>query len=108
MRILWNRRKRSSASKLVYSNNYLKLRVSHSFYFFSIILKLFQCEEKDFYQLHELIIKKASGKFSPINVSSQNHYGLAITLKLLLGSLAQAKSEQPLLFEGTTLTKKMG
>jgi dedicator of cytokinesis protein 3 len=58
--------------------------------------------------LHELIIKKASGKFSPINVSSQNHYGVAISLKLLFGALSQAKLEQPLLFEGTTLTRKMG
>lgn len=61
--------------------------------------KIFQCEEKDFHQLHELIIKKASGKFSPINASGQNHYGLVVSLKLLHGGLGQAKLEQPLLFQ---------
>ncbi|XP_055698123.1 dedicator of cytokinesis protein 3 isoform X2 [Phlebotomus papatasi] len=70
--------------------------------------KIFQCEEKDFHQLHELIIKKASGKFSPINASGQNHYGLVVSLKLLHGGLGQAKLEQPLLFQGTTITRKMG
>ncbi|XP_055588289.1 dedicator of cytokinesis protein 3 isoform X2 [Uranotaenia lowii] len=70
--------------------------------------KIFQCEEKDFHQLHELIIKKASGKFQPINASAQGHYGLVVSLKLIHGGLNQARIEQPVLFQGTAITKKIG
>lgn len=71
--------------------------------------KIFQGEEKDFHQLHELIIKKASGKFLPINANgTQNQYGLVVSLKLLHGGLGQARIDQPLLFQGTTITKKIG
>ena len=35
--------------------------------------KVFQCEDKEFYQLHDFIIRKQTGKFSPL--SSQQHYG---------------------------------
>lgn len=70
--------------------------------------KLFQCDEKDYYQLHELIIKKASGKFSPITTGSQGQYGLVVSLKLIHGALNQARVEQPLLFQGTTITRKIG
>ncbi|XP_058454302.1 dedicator of cytokinesis protein 3 isoform X2 [Malaya genurostris] len=70
--------------------------------------KIFQCEEKDYHQLHELIIKKASGKFQPINASTQSHYGLVVSLKLIHGGLGQAKIEQPILFQGTAITKKIG
>ncbi|XP_053657758.1 dedicator of cytokinesis protein 3 [Anopheles marshallii] len=70
--------------------------------------KIFQCEEKDYHQLHELIIKKASGKFQPINASTQGHYGLVVSMKLLHGEISQAKLEQPILFQGTAITKKIG
>ncbi|XP_052865732.1 dedicator of cytokinesis protein 3 isoform X1 [Anopheles cruzii] len=70
--------------------------------------KIFQCEEKDYHQLHELIIKKASGKFQPINASPQGQYGLVVSMKLLHGELGQAKLEQPMLFQGTAITKKVG
>ncbi|XP_040151946.1 dedicator of cytokinesis protein 4 isoform X2 [Anopheles arabiensis] len=70
--------------------------------------KIFQCEEKDYHQLHELIIKKASGKFQPINASTQSHYGLVVSMKLLHGEIGQAKLEQPILFQGTAITKKIG
>ncbi|XP_050087293.1 dedicator of cytokinesis protein 3 isoform X2 [Anopheles aquasalis] len=70
--------------------------------------KIFQCEEKDYHQLHELIIKKASGKFQPINASPQGQYGLVVSMKLLHGELSQAKLEQPILFQGAAITKKIG
>ncbi|XP_053698434.1 dedicator of cytokinesis protein 3 isoform X2 [Sabethes cyaneus] len=70
--------------------------------------KIFQCEEKDYHQLHELIIKKTSGKYQPINASTQGHYGLVVSLKLIHGGLGQAKIEQPILFQGTAITKKVG
>ncbi|XP_037027423.1 dedicator of cytokinesis protein 3 isoform X2 [Bradysia coprophila] len=74
--------------------------------------KIFQCEEKDYHQLHELIIKKASGKFSPISsTNSQGSYQkmpLVVSLKLIHGGLSQARSEQPMLFQGSTITKKIG
>ncbi|XP_058116112.1 dedicator of cytokinesis protein 3 [Anopheles ziemanni] len=70
--------------------------------------KIFQCEEKEYHQLHELIIKKASGKFQPINASTQGHYGLVVSMKLLHGEISQVKQEQPVLFQGTAITKKIG
>lgn len=71
--------------------------------------KLFTCEEKDYHQLHELIIKKASGKFSLLNVGGTNNtYGLTVSLKLIHGGLGQAKKDQPLLFQGTKTTTKIG
>lgn len=70
--------------------------------------KLFTCEEKDFHQLHEMIIKKSSGKYSPINANSNNSFGIVVSIKLLHGELFQARQEQPLLFQGTTITRKIG
>lgn len=69
-------------------------------------LKIFSCEEKDFYQLHDLIIKKATGKFNPINTVGSNS-GVAVTLRLIQGGLTQAQIDQPMLFQGT-ITRKMG
>ncbi|XP_037885712.1 dedicator of cytokinesis protein 3 isoform X1 [Glossina fuscipes] len=71
-------------------------------------LKIYQTEDKDFHQLPELIIKKSSGKFQLITTSSQSHQGIVVSLKLLHGGLGQARQEQPLLFQGTTITRKMG
>lgn len=71
--------------------------------------KLFQCEEKDFHQLHEMIIRKTSGKYSPLNANGPSGtYGIVVSVKLLHGELLQARQEQPLLFQGTTITRKMG
>ncbi|XP_032308496.1 dedicator of cytokinesis protein 3 isoform X1 [Drosophila ananassae] len=69
--------------------------------------KLFQSEEKDFHLLPELIIKKSSGKYSPIQ-TTQGTQGIVVSLKLLHGGLGQARQEQPLLFQGSTITRKMG
>lgn len=56
-----------------------------------------------------MIIKKASGKYSPINVNGPNStYGIVVSVKLLHGGLLQARQEQPLLFQGSTITRKMG
>jgi dedicator of cytokinesis protein 3 len=68
--------------------------------------KIFSCEEKDFYQLHELIIKKNTSKFNPINTVGSN-YGIAVSLRLIQGGLGQAQIDQPMLFQGT-ITRKMG
>ncbi|SPP88189.1 blast:Dedicator of cytokinesis protein 3 [Drosophila guanche] len=70
--------------------------------------KLYQSEEKDFHLLPELMIKKSSGKFSPIQTGNQNTQGIVVSLKLLHGGLGQARQEQPLLFQGSTITRKMG
>lgn len=68
--------------------------------------KIFSCEEKDYHQLHELIIKKTTGKYSPINTAGTN-YGIAVSLRLIQGGLGQAQLDQPLLFQGAT-TRKIG
>lgn len=71
--------------------------------------RLFQCEEKDFNQLHEMLIKKTSGKYSPISGSGIiNSYGIGVSVKMLHGELVQARQEQPLLFQGAVITRKMG
>lgn len=38
------------------------------------MFKVYQGEDKDFHQIHDLIIRKQSNKFSP--VSSQHSYGM--------------------------------
>lgn len=56
-----------------------------------------------------MIIKKTSGKYSPINVNGPSStYGIVVSVKLLHGGLVQARQEQPLLFQGSTITRKMG
>ncbi|XP_033233286.1 dedicator of cytokinesis protein 3 isoform X2 [Drosophila pseudoobscura] len=70
--------------------------------------KLYQSEEKDFHLLPELMIKKSSGKYSPIQTGNQSTQGIVVSLKLLHGGLGQARQEQPLLFQGSTITRKMG
>lgn len=71
--------------------------------------RLYQCEEKDFHQLHEMLIKKTSGKCSPISGSGLNNsYGIGISVKMIHGDLLQARQEQPILFQGAAITRKMG
>jgi dedicator of cytokinesis protein 3 len=69
-----------------------------------LTFKLYTCDEKDFHQLHELIIKN-TGKYSPINASGSS-YGISISLRLIYGGL-NIQSEHPILFQGT-ITKKIG
>ncbi|KAF2896229.1 hypothetical protein ILUMI_09945 [Ignelater luminosus] len=68
-------------------------------------LKVHQGEEKDFHQLHELIIRQ-TGKYSAL--SCQPNYGIIVSLKLLHGDLKQIKEENPLLFKNMSLTNKLG
>ncbi|XP_021925130.1 dedicator of cytokinesis protein 3 isoform X3 [Zootermopsis nevadensis] len=68
--------------------------------------KVYQGEEKDFHQLHELIIKKQSNKYNPL--SGQPNYGIVISLKVLHGELLQVREENPLIFKNISLTKKLG
>ncbi|XP_031345086.1 dedicator of cytokinesis protein 3 isoform X3 [Photinus pyralis] len=68
-------------------------------------LKVYQGEEKDFHQLHELIIRQ-TGKYSAL--SCQPNYGIILSLKLLHGELKQIKEENPLLFKNMSLTNKLG
>lgn len=56
-----------------------------------------------------MIIKKTSGKYSLINVNGPNStYGIVVSVKLLHGGLLQARQEQPMLFQGSTITRKIG
>ncbi|XP_075236477.1 dedicator of cytokinesis spg [Lycorma delicatula] len=68
--------------------------------------RVHQGEDKDFHQLHELIIKKLTNKFSPL--SGQPNYGIVMSLKLLHGELSQVREENPLLFKNISLTRKLG
>ncbi|KAI5692106.1 hypothetical protein M8J75_006212, partial [Diaphorina citri] len=64
------------------------------------------CEDRDFYQLHEFIIRKQTSKFSPL--SGQPNYGIQISLKVLHGELAKVQEENPLLGKNISLTRKLG
>ncbi|XP_076035833.1 dedicator of cytokinesis protein 3-like isoform X2 [Oratosquilla oratoria] len=67
--------------------------------------KLFSSDEKDFWQLHELILKKQSNKYS---ILSNTSYGLVVSVKVLHGELEQATKENPLLLKNVCITKKLG
>lgn len=71
------------------------------------ILKIYQCEEKDFHQLHEFLIKKTSGKYPTMQTNGAS-YGIGISARMLHGELLQARQKQPLLFQGASVTKKLG
>ncbi|MPC56608.1 Dedicator of cytokinesis protein 3 [Portunus trituberculatus] len=68
--------------------------------------KLFTSDEKDFWQLHEFIIKKQTNK---CNILSNNvSYGLVVSVKMVHGELEQATKENPLLLKNVCVTKKLG
>ncbi|XP_068979739.1 dedicator of cytokinesis protein 3 isoform X3 [Bombus flavifrons] len=66
--------------------------------------KVCQGEEKEFYQLHEQIIR--NNKCSPL--PGQPNYGIVVSLRVLHGELTQVREENPLLFKNICLTKKLG
>ncbi|CAG0893401.1 unnamed protein product, partial [Darwinula stevensoni] len=68
--------------------------------------RLFQCEEKDFHQLHEMIIKGHHNKYTPLT-SQPQFASLVVALELLQGDLSQLKAEKPL-FKNVPSTRKMG
>ncbi|XP_042900639.2 dedicator of cytokinesis protein 3 isoform X2 [Parasteatoda tepidariorum] len=68
--------------------------------------KVYTCNESDFSQLHEFIIKKLSNKFNV--VSGQQNYGLVLSLRLFNGEISQLQQETPLLFKNLTITHKLG
>ncbi|XP_037792049.1 dedicator of cytokinesis protein 4-like [Penaeus monodon] len=68
--------------------------------------KLFTSDEKDFWQLHELVLKKQSNKYSIL--SNNASYGLVVSVKVVHGELEQATKENPLLLKNVCVTKKLG
>jgi len=67
--------------------------------------KLYSCDEKDFFQLHELIIHR-TGK-----TSLMSGHGVGLVVKLFTGDLAQVISENPvLLFKNVSVvgTRRLG
>ncbi|KAG1701194.1 Dedicator of cytokinesis protein 3 [Nymphon striatum] len=67
-------------------------------------LKAFQCNENDFYQLHDFLIKKQSNKYNLL--SGQTNYGFMISLKIIHGTLDEVKKNYPTLVKSATLTRK--
>ncbi|XP_064077312.1 dedicator of cytokinesis protein 3-like isoform X2 [Macrobrachium nipponense] len=55
--------------------------------------KLFSSDEKDFWQLPELVLKKQSNKYSIM--SNNASYGLVVSVKVVHGELEQATKENP-------------
>ncbi|XP_074646963.1 dedicator of cytokinesis protein 3-like isoform X4 [Tubulanus polymorphus] len=70
-------------------------------------LKVFVCNESDFPQLHENIIKKQNSKYSLS--AGQTNYGILITERLLKGEMDVVKKDNPLIFtRGLALIKRLG
>ncbi|XP_050437512.1 dedicator of cytokinesis protein 3 isoform X2 [Adelges cooleyi] len=63
-------------------------------------------DEKDFFQLHDTVIRKQSNKYSPL--SSHPNYGIVISLRVLDGELRCIREENPLAFKNVSTTRKMG
>ncbi|CAB0036454.1 unnamed protein product [Trichogramma brassicae] len=66
--------------------------------------KVCQGDEKEFHQLHEMLIR--GQKCSPL--PGQPNYGIVLSLKFLHGELNQVHGDHPLLFKNICLTKKLG
>ncbi|KAJ8731834.1 hypothetical protein PYW08_014564 [Mythimna loreyi] len=64
--------------------------------------KVYQCEEKDFHQLHDMLIRKQTNKCNIL--PGQPNYGIVVALRLLsnAGSISEAVSS------GATVTAKRG
>ncbi|EEC15424.1 dedicator of cytokinesis protein, putative, partial [Ixodes scapularis] len=70
------------------------------------MLSLHRCNESDFHQLHELIIKKMSHKYNML--PGQPNLGLVVTLCSLQGELSQLQQENPVLLKSAIITRKRG
>lgn len=68
--------------------------------------RVFQTDEKDFFQLHDTLIRKQNNKYSLL--SSHPNYGIVISVRVLDGDLRQIRDENPLTFKNVSTTKKMG
>ncbi|KAJ0179753.1 hypothetical protein K1T71_004344 [Dendrolimus kikuchii] len=64
--------------------------------------KVYQCEEKDFHQLHDMLIRKQTNKCNILQ--GQPNYGIVVALRLLTnaGSISEAVAS------GATITAKRG
>lgn len=69
-------------------------------------VKVYMCNENDFYQLHEFIIKRQNNKYNLL--SGQPNYGLVLSIRMLHGELSQIRQETPLLFKNLAITHKKG
>ncbi|XP_023241906.1 dedicator of cytokinesis protein 3-like [Centruroides sculpturatus] len=69
-------------------------------------VKVYMCNESDFHQLHEFIIKRQNNKYNLL--SGQPNYGLVLSIRLLHGELSQIRQETPLLFKNLAITHKKG
>lgn len=68
--------------------------------------RVFQTDEKEFCQLHDILIRKQNGKYSQL--SNQPNVGIVISLRILNGDLRKIREENPLAFKNVSTTKKMG
>ena len=55
--------------------------------------KLHTCDDKEFHQLHELIMKKSSTKYSPLS-SDDSQAEINVSLKFMVGEATQLRREQ--------------
>lgn len=69
-------------------------------------VKLSTCNENDFHQLHDYVVKKMNHKFSLL--TGQDRTGVVLTLRALHGSLSVLQQENPILFKNITITRKRG
>ena len=74
--------------------------------------KLNVCDDKDFHQLHELIMKKATAKYSPLSSSFGSHGDdsqgeVSVSLKFMVGEAAQLRRDQSV-FKNVIEVRRLG
>lgn len=69
-------------------------------------IRIYSCNESDFPQLHDNIIRKQSNKFSISN--AQTNCGIVVGVRMLHGDLEQVRKEEPVLMRGIAITRKLG
>ncbi|KAK2722906.1 dedicator of cytokinesis protein 3-like isoform X2 [Artemia franciscana] len=71
-----------------------------------LILRLYQCDDRDFSQLHEYLIRKQNSKFSPL--SSSNSQGIVLQLNFISCNNSSPSMDQQLFLSKSVLVRKLG
>ena len=70
--------------------------------------KLQMGDDKDSHHLHDLILKKSTGKFSSVAAGGGDSGCVGITARLLAGEAGQVRKEQAILFKTTPEARRIG
>jgi len=90
----------SSVAHLFHSNRHSSENTQRN----NVEVKLHTCDEKDFYQIHELILRN-SGKNSIALVGSSN---IKFELNVFSGLIQDIKEQNPIIFKDMSETRRLG